>query len=88
MATYATIVPFELEQALHAYYDHIRVRRQERQKGQRKNAQGERFRLSPEETEHFKETATKVERWVLVAVEAQLELEIMRREATLSRMQA
>jgi hypothetical protein len=86
-ARYATVVPFQLEQALHAHYDHFRVRRAERQKGQRKNIRGERFRLPQEEIERFKEVVSRVECWVLVAVEARLELEIMRMEAALSRVQ-
>jgi hypothetical protein len=84
---YATVVPFRLEQALHAHFDRYRVRRLERQKGQRKNTRGEGFRLPKQEIENVKETVTKVERWVLVAAEARLELEIMRLEAALSGMQ-
>jgi T5orf172 domain len=88
MEKYATIIAFELEEALHDYFDHFRVRRTERQKGQRKNIRGERFRLATEEIERFTETVAKVERWVLVATEARLELEVMKMEAALARMQS
>jgi hypothetical protein len=87
IAKYVTVVPFELEQALHAHYDDFRIRRQERQRGQRKNIRGELFRLTPEEIERFKGVVAKIEHWVLVAAQARLELEVMRVEAALSRMQ-
>jgi hypothetical protein len=83
---YATVVHKELEDALHDHFDHFRVLRAERQKGQRRNAPGERFLLPKEEVECFKDTVAKVERWVLVATEARLELEIMKMGAALARM--
>jgi hypothetical protein len=86
IAKYATVIPFELEDAIHEYYDHFRVRRQERQKGQRNNIRGERFHLALKEMDRFKDVVVKIEKWVLVKCEALLELEIMRMEATLSRM--
>jgi hypothetical protein len=69
---YPTVIPLPLEQALHRHFDEFRIRREvERQKGERKHQKGELFRLPPEE----------VERWVLIAEEARLELEILRMEA-------
>jgi|SRR5579884_1999360 len=88
IAKYDTVIPFELEQALHAHYDDFRIRRQERRKGQKKNLPDELFRLPPEEIERFKEVVAKIERWVLVAAEARLALEVMRMEAALSRVQS
>lgn len=83
---YATVVPFELEKALHVHFDEFRIRRgEERQKGQRKNKAGENFRLPPPEVETFKQTAAEVEKWVLLSVEAELELEILRADAILAR---
>jgi hypothetical protein len=84
---YATVVAFELEDALHDHFHHFRVQRKDRQKGQRKNVRGERFWLPKEEVECFKDTAAKIERWVLAATEARLELEIMKMEAAFARMQ-
>ena len=84
---YTTVVAFELEKALHDYFDYFRVRRKDRQKGQRKNGRGERFRLPKEEVECFKDTAANLERWVLAETEARLELEIMKMKASLARMQ-
>jgi hypothetical protein len=83
---YATMVPFELERALHLHFDEYRIKHgEERQKGQRKNEAGERFRLPPHEVELFKQTVAKLEKWVLLSVEAELELEILRTEAILAR---
>jgi hypothetical protein len=87
MQKYATVVAFELEEALHDHFDHFRVRQAERQMGQRKNIRGERFRLPTEEIERFKETMAKIECWVLFATEARLELEVMKIDAALARMQ-
>jgi T5orf172 domain len=78
-AKYATPVAFALEEALHSHFEPFRIKRQgQRRKGERTNQQGEFFRLRPEELEGFTATVAKVERWVLVAEEARLELEIMR----------
>ncbi len=86
---YATVVPFELEEALDLHFDEYRIKRgEERQKGQRKNKAGEIFRLPLAEVEAFKQTVAKVEKWVLLRVEAQLELEIFRAEAILARSEA
>ena len=83
---YATVVPFELEKALHLHFDEYRIKRgEERQKGQRKNRAGETFRLPLPEVEAFNQTVAKVEKWVLLSVEAELELEILRTEAILAR---
>jgi hypothetical protein len=77
-----TPVPIALEQQLHLHYDDFRIKRDgERRKDERANEAGERFRLTEQELEAFKATAAKVERWVLLAEEARLELEIMRMEA-------
>jgi hypothetical protein len=86
---YATAVPFELEKALHLHFDEFRIKRgKERQKGQRKNTAGETFKVPLPEVETFKETVAKVEKWVLLSVEAELELEIFRAEAILARSEA
>jgi hypothetical protein len=83
---FVTVVPFELEKALHLHFDEYRIkRREERQKGQRKNKAGESFRLPLPEVEAFNQTVAKVEKWVLQGVEAKLELEILRAEAILAR---
>jgi hypothetical protein len=82
-AEYRTVIPFPLEQALHRYFDKFRVRREHREWGQRKNEPGESFRLPPEEVARFEETMARVEKWVLVAEEARLELEVMQRKAGL-----
>jgi hypothetical protein len=83
---YATVVPFELEKALQLHFDEYRIKRgEERRKGQRKNKAGETFRLPLPEVEAFKQTVAKVEKWVLLSVEATLELEILRAEAILAR---
>jgi hypothetical protein len=88
VAKYATVVPFEPEKALHLHFDEFRIKRgEERRRGQRKNKAGEKFRLPTTEVDAFKETVAKVEKWVLLAVEARLELEILRVEAVLSRTQ-
>jgi hypothetical protein len=84
-AKYATVVPFELEKALHLHFDEYRLKRGERQKGQRKNTAGEYFRLPEEDVATFKETVATIEKWVLLSVEAELELEILRVEAVLLR---
>ena len=55
---------------------------------QRKTKAGETFRLPPPEVETFKQTVAKVEKWVLLSVEAKLELEILRAEAILARSEA
>lgn len=87
-AKYATVVPFELESVLHLHFDEFRVKRgEERQRGQRKNKAGEYFRLTPADVETFKETAANAEKWVLLTVEAELELQIMRATAILARAQ-
>ena len=83
---YATVVPFELEKALQLHFDEYRIKRgEERQKGQRKNKAGETFRLPLPEVEAFNQTVAKVEKWVLLSVEAKLELEILHAEAILAR---
>jgi len=84
-AKYATVVPFELEKALHVHFDEYRLKRGERQRGQRKNTAGEYFRLPEEDVAAFKETVATIEKWVLLSVEAELELEILRVEAVLLR---
>lgn len=84
-AKYATVVPFELEKALHLHFDGYRLKRRERQKGQRKNTEGEYFRLPEGDVATFKETVATIEKWVLLSVEAELELEILRVEAVLLR---
>jgi len=81
-AKYATTVPFALELALQRHFDTFRVRRQiPREKGQRKNQPGELFSLPRKEVESFTATVASVERWVLLAEESRLELEIMQMEA-------
>jgi hypothetical protein len=84
-ASYVTLVPFELEKALHLHFDQYRLKRAERQKGQRKNTAGEYFRLPEQDIATFKETVATIEKWVLLSVEAKLELEILRVEAVLLR---
>jgi hypothetical protein len=84
---YPTVVAFALEQALHRHYDDFRVRRQgERQKGQRKNMEGERFRLPPNEVANFCQTAALVESWVLIAEEATLELALLQAKFTAEKL--
>jgi hypothetical protein len=86
---YATVVPFELEDALQLHFDEYRIKRgEERQKGQRKNKAGETFRLPLPEVEAFNQTVAKMEKWVLLSVEAKLELEILRAEAILARSES
>jgi hypothetical protein len=59
MQWYATVIPFELEQKLHAHYDPFRVRRAKRQKGERKNISGEQFWLPQLEINRFREVIAK-----------------------------
>lgn len=83
---YATLIRVDLEQALHAHFDEFRIRKTgELQKGERKNWKGERFWLPPGEVKAFMATVAKIERWVLAIKVAQLELDIVRIEAALSR---
>ena len=78
VASYATIVPFALEQALHLHLADYRVKRKDRQNGQRMYLRGELFWLPPAVVTTFKATAAKVEKWVLAAEEARMELELLR----------
>ena len=80
--TTLTPVPLSLERKLHDYFDRYRIQCPgEKQKGQRKNLSGELFRLPVVEVEAFKTTVANIEKWVLLAEEALLELQIMRMEA-------
>lgn len=76
--SYATIVPFALEQALHVHFADYRVKRKDRQHGQRVYLRGELFWLPPAVVTTFKATAARVEKWVLAAEEARMELELLR----------
>ena len=79
VSRYKTVVYKSLELAAHDHFDYCRMKSgEDRQPGQRKNASGERFWLLPAEVERFNETLARLERWVLMIKEAQLELKIER----------
>lgn len=85
---YATVAPFELETALQQHFDEFRKKRgEDRQKGERTNKPGEFFALPEGEVSTFIATVAKVEKWVLLQVEAEMELELLRIGALLQRIQ-
>ena len=81
---YKTVIYKALELAVHKHFDYCRRKRAgEREHGQRKNAAGELFRLSPADVEDFKQTLVNLEKWVLQGEEARVELRIVSLEAAI-----
>lgn len=84
---YPVVCAYKLERELHRHFGRFRIRRKgERKKGERDYQPGEKFKLPIGEVTSFRETVAKLEKWVMHAEEARLELEIIRIEAAIKCM--